>query len=208
MKPYCLILYLVGVYTACGETLPYWIQPCKATESTGCVAQDAQLAEWALEAWQRASRGRIELQSVTLPREARIRVYWARPQPGQYGYAQPLLLDGKPGAEIYVRPDLDSLGPEIAEEGRKDPLFRDSILYLTCLHEIGHALGLNHTAEFDDIMYNFTLGGDLREYFLRYRRKLKTRNDIRRESGLSRHDVTRLNAILSVQAPQPALQPQ
>jgi predicted Zn-dependent protease len=69
---------------------------------------------------------------------------------------------------------------------------RDSIVYLTCLHETGHALGLPHTAAFDDIMYSFQYGGDIPEYFARYRRKLHTRRDIQKNSGLSEADQTRL----------------
>ncbi|MGI8743295.1 MAG: hypothetical protein ACR2NN_12140 [Bryobacteraceae bacterium] len=53
-------------------------------------------------------------------------------------------------------------------------------MYLTCLHETGHALELPHTADFEDIMYSFQFGGNIPEYFGRYRRKLKLRGDIRR----------------------------
>ena len=57
------------------------------------------------------------------------------------------------GGDVYVRPDPG--------EG----LLREAVVYLTCLHETGHALGLPHTANFDDIMYNFQYGGDIAEYF-------------------------------------------
>ena len=60
------------------------------------------------------------------------------------------------------------------------------------LHETGHALGLPHTAAFDDIMYSFQYGGDIPEYFARYRRKLRTRDDIGRNSGLSEADRKRV----------------
>ena len=42
-----------------------------------------------------------------------------------------------------------------------DKLLRDAIVYLTCLHETGHALGLQHTDAFADIMYSFQYGGDI-----------------------------------------------
>ena len=100
-----------------------------------------------------------------------------------YGEARPILVDGQKGAEVYVRPAPLSTG---------DTLLRDAIVYLTCLHETGHALGLPHTAVFDDIMYSFQYGGDIPEYFARYRRKLTTREDIRKNPGLSEADRSNL----------------
>ena len=97
-----------------------------------------------------------------------------------YGEARPILVEGQRGAEVYVRPAPLKLN--------EDKLLRDAIVYLTCLHESGHALGLPHTAAFDDIMYSFQYGGDIPEYFARYRRKLATRNDIEKNSGLSEAD--------------------
>ena len=73
---------------------------------------------------------------------------------------------------------------------------REATVYLTCLHETGHALGLGHTANFDDIMYNFQYGGDIAEYFGRYVRKLVRREDIRKYSGMSPNDKKRLAAGL------------
>jgi hypothetical protein len=37
-------------------------------------------------------------------------------------------------------------------------------------------------------MYSFQFGGDIDEYFGRYRRKLTTREDIRKNSGMSAAD--------------------
>jgi hypothetical protein len=99
------------------------------------------------------------------------------PREGLYGEAV--------GGDVYVRPD--------GGEG----LLRETITYLTCLHETGHALGLSHTAEFADIMYNFQFGGDIAEYFGRYRRKLSKREDIRKNSGLSASDRERLGKLLA-----------
>jgi hypothetical protein len=106
------------------------------------------------------------------------------------------MVNGQRGAEVYVSPDLDQLGPEISAVGKQDPLFRHTIVYLTCLHETGHALGLPHTARFEDIMYSFTNGGDIKEYFSRYRRRLASRSDIRKHSGMSAYDRDRLHATL------------
>jgi hypothetical protein len=161
------------------EKYTYWVAPCEHAE-TGCQAGDAELAGWALEAWQAASNGTLSLRHVTDIKEARIRVYWASAQQGLYGEARPIQVDGQRGAEVYVRP--------APLEATADQLWRDAVVYLTCLHETGHALGLAHTAVFDDIMYSFQYGGDIPEYFARYRRTLTTRSDIRKNSGLSPAD--------------------
>ena len=78
---------------------------------------------------------------------------------------------------------------------------RDTIVYLTCLHELGHALGLAHTADFEDVMYFFGLGGDLEEFFGRYRRALSERGDIRTSSGLSAGDLEQLRALYGPTVP-------
>jgi hypothetical protein len=154
----------------------YWIEPCTNPE-TECIASDPQLAQWAFAAWENASNGRLHFAETKDRREAKIQVVWATPSSGLYGETV--------GNVVNIR---------IATEGVKDPLLRDTIVYLTCLHESGHALGLNHTANFDDIMYNFQYGGDIPEYFARYRRKLQSRDDIRKNPGLSASDRARIAA--------------
>jgi hypothetical protein len=153
---------------------PYWIEPCTNPE-TACVAGDPQLARWALAAWQTASKGRLHFIETEDRASAQIQVIWATPSSGFYGETV--------GKVVNIR---------IATEGVKDPLLRDTIVYLTCLHESGHALGLGHTSNFDDIMYNFQYGGDIPEYFARYRRKLATHDDIKNNSGLSASDRARI----------------
>jgi predicted Zn-dependent protease len=100
---------------------------------------------------------------------------------------------------VFIRPDTEALGPDIARLARTDALLRDTIVYLTCLHELGHALGLAHTSAFRDIMYFFGYGGDIPGFFGRYREQLRTRADIATVSGLSADDVSRVRALYAKQ---------
>jgi hypothetical protein len=159
---------------------------------------DAELALWALESWQRAARGAVRFVPAASEEEALVRLYWAPAAGGQYGEMRALEVDGRRGAAVYIRPDTAALGDDIAQRARLDALFRDTIVYLTCLHELGHALGLAHTAEFADVMYFFGFGGDITEFFARYRRTLRERTDIRSSSGLSAGDLEQLEALYAL----------
>ena len=71
------------------------------------------------------------------------------------------------------------------------------MVYLTALHEIGHALGLPHTDPFSDIMYSFRRADDAERYFGAYRRQLRDADDVGSASatGLSAGDVAALHAL-------------
>jgi hypothetical protein len=169
-------LPLIKLFLLSLSLTSYWIEPCTNPE-TACVTGDTQLARWAFAAWETASQGRLRFTETKDRAAAQIQVVWATPSSGLYGETI--------GKTVNIR---------IAADGIKDPLLRDTIVYLTCLHEEGHALGLAHTANFDDIMYSFQYGGDIQEYFARYRRKLKTRTDIKTTPGLSSLDRQRIAA--------------
>jgi hypothetical protein len=165
-------------------TLRYWVEPCAGAKS-GCLPGDPELAGWALEAWQAASAGELTLERTAELSKAQIRVRWATGRDGIFGETRPIVVHGRRGAEVYVL-------PSVVPPGETDRLLRDAIVYLTVLHETGHALGLPHTAAFADIMYSFQYGGDIPEYFTRYRRLLSSRADIRAHSGISAADRKRL----------------
>lgn len=155
---------------------------------------DRELATWALEAWQRNVDGAFTLEAAP-EREADLRLYWVSNDASLYGQARRTGTGDRPQAVVVVNPDMNGLGPVMAARTTADPLLRDVIVYLTCLHELGHALGLAHTDDFADIMYTFGAGGDIVEYFDRYRRQLMRRADIASVSGLSPQDVTTIRTI-------------
>jgi hypothetical protein len=155
---------------------------------------DKDLAVWALKAWEQSLGGRVRFEPSS-DRDAILKVHWVPASAGQYGEMRPTFVNGRRGAEVFIRPDIRALGPDISRLAGADPLLRDTIVYLTCLHELGHALGLAHTSTFDAIMYFFGFGGDIPRFFGRYRDQLRSREDISRHSGLSADDVSRVRAL-------------
>jgi Matrixin len=176
-----IAILLLSAVAARSATLRYWVEPCTADENV-CHAGDPELAQWAMEAWQAASGGKLTLEKTASRESAHIRLFWTGGRAGLYGEARPIRVDGVRGAEVYV----------VTPDAGSDTILRDAVVYLTCVHETGHALGLEHTRAFADIMYSFQFGGDIAEYFGRYRRKLAARGDIRKTSALSEDDRRQL----------------
>tara|TARA_B100000029_G_scaffold516716_1_gene633196 strand:- start:2953 stop:3618 length:666 start_codon:yes stop_codon:yes gene_type:complete len=166
----------------------------KGTEESRYKDTDSELANWAIKAWEKSLDGKLEFipgsESTSL-----LRLYWVPANSGQYGEMWPLSVNGKRGAGIFIRPNIDELGNELAQRAKNDSLFRDTIVYLTCLHELGHALGLSHTDDYADIMYSFEYGGEISSFFERYRNQVNSRQDIRKITGLSEKDISRAKAL-------------
>jgi hypothetical protein len=174
------------------KELTYYV--AEGDPRSGYMASDRQLAQWAFESWTRNAAGAFELKPAS-EADALVRLYWTPLNDDTFGEMRRLTVKGHPGAAVFVQADINALGLEMSLHAKRDPLWRDTIVYLTCLHELGHALGLQHTADFRDIMYFFGYGGDIVEYFSRYRRQIKTRDDIPSVSGLSESDIARLRML-------------
>jgi len=164
------------------------------TPSSAFLPSDRDLAVWALKQWERALDGALHFEP-SVENQAEVRVFWVPAGDGRYGEMRAFESGTLRGAAVFIRPDTNALAPVIANAARQDPLMRDTVVYLTCLHELGHALGLAHTSEFADIMYFFGYGGDIPGFFGRYRTQLHTRSDIAMTSGLSASDISRVRAL-------------
>jgi hypothetical protein len=151
--------------------------------------QGDQLVEKALKTWTAASGGAFSLQRTFVTGDAGIRIYF-NGAGGNYGETRP---------HIDARGLIDAAEVNIAADApiEVDPLTRGIVVYLTALHELGHALGLEHTRNFDDIMYLFRQPGDGPRYFGNYRRLLQSADDIGtvRATGLSMNDVKALTDL-------------
>jgi hypothetical protein len=176
-----------------GDAITYFIEDGKAV--SGYRDSDRQLARLALAAWSRESAGKLKFTETTQAENALIRFRWISPSGGLYGETERLRVNGRAGAIVNVMPQVSVQGEPLASRAVQDNLLRETIVYLTCVHELGHAIGLQHTRKFEDIMYFFGYGGDIVDYFMRYRARLKSREDIEKFSGLSANDIDVLRSL-------------
>lgn len=173
------ILYFISE----GDTVP------------GYETGDRKLALAAFDAWSRESQGGLRFKEVSDKDEAQIRLMWISVDQGLFGEMRRFRVRDRVGAYVRVMPDVTRLASGLGTQSKADKLLRDTIVYLTCVHELGHAIGLIHTQNFADIMYSFEFGGDIVEYFLRYRRLIDSRDEIRYHSGLSPFDIEVLRRL-------------
>src|SRR5438552_12337749 len=136
--------------------VPVWI------DQRNMPPQGDQLAERALRTWTKASDGRVTLQRTFVRTDAKIQIFF-NAAGGNYGETRPHVNEATgviDAADVAIAADAPI---------EVDPLTRQIIAYLTALHELGHALGLEHPTNFSAIMYLFRRPGDADRYFGNYR---------------------------------------
>ena len=112
---------------------------------------DDDLATWALQEWERASHGTIHFERTLDEAESLLRLFFLNPGPAKIGTSQRFMSMRRVRAMVTVRANVEVLVEPLGTLVKKDSLLRDTIVYLTCLHEIGHALGLPHSSSQDDV---------------------------------------------------------
>lgn len=165
------------------SSIPVWV------DRQNLPPRGDELVERAMKTWTTAANGAFTLRRTLLANEAGIRIYF-NGAGGNYGETRP---------HITANGLIDAAIVNIAADApiEVDPMTRDIIVYLTALHELGHALGLEHTRNFDDIMYLFRYPDDGVRYFGNYRKLLRSADDIggTTATGLSAYDVQTLRRV-------------
>jgi hypothetical protein len=149
---------------------------------------DPDLVGRAMKTWTGAAAGRLRLERSPEPGPADVRVNFATGD-AFLGETSPI-TDRRTG--LIVGADI-----AIAANVTGDAIGQQLVIYLTAVHELGHALGLPHSDDRADIMYLFRRPDDPERYFGAYRARLRSAEDIgsARASGLSARDIAALSDL-------------
>jgi hypothetical protein len=187
MRRVTAALLLIGQLTAAphwpaGARVPVWIDASRAP------AGAAALVERAMKTWTDASDGRLTLVRAATSGEAAIRIVFVQSDTN-YGEAAPRV---DPGTGFIARADV-AINAAVPD----NPMDARIIIYLTALHELGHALGLTHSDTFSAIMYRFRRADDGARYFGAYRSKVRSPDEVGlpAATGLDPEDVKALRNL-------------
>jgi hypothetical protein len=171
-----------AAHWAPGATIRVWIDPARAP------AGGDRLVERAMRTWTMAAVGRFRLEQSATREAAGIRVHFFT-RDWRYG-----MTEARPDPRTGL---LTSADVVVAADADGDALDHQIVVYLTALHELGHAIGLSHSADIGDIMYLFRRPGDGERFFGAYRRRLHSADDIgsAAATGLSADDTRVLRAL-------------
>jgi hypothetical protein len=164
------------------DRIPFWI------EKNPRRAHEREMVRRAFQAWSAVSQGTVVFREVDEFPPTGIRVRFGASEE-RFGEAIPY-ADEETGritrADVLLSANIDG-----------DPLQRQVVTYLTALHEVGHALGLEHTRRFEAAMYQFRQAGDPDRYFMGYRSRTPSPEAIgtAAANGLSTGDVNALRRL-------------
>src|SRR5215831_15572429 len=94
------------------ETISYFIEDGKGVP--GYRETDRELAALALAAWSRESSGKLKFAEAKTRDAALIRFRWISTNEGLYGETQRVFVNGKPGAIVYIMPQVSLQGEPLA----------------------------------------------------------------------------------------------